>query len=87
MWPSGEKRRYMFVPGLLGRRSWHLAKDFENLGGRSRALAKNFENLAESLATFVTLVSIQLALTRLARAWVVNSTVGLHDDEGQQIGW
>jgi hypothetical protein len=28
----------------------------------------NFENLAETLATFVTLASIQLALRRLARA-------------------
>ena len=32
-----------------------------------RRLAKDFENLAETLATFVTLASIQLALRRLAR--------------------
>ena len=32
------------------------------------AHAKDFENLAETLATFVTLSSIQLALRRLARA-------------------
>ena len=35
--------------------------------GRNRRLAKDFENLAETLATFVTLASIQLALRRLAR--------------------
>jgi transposase len=39
--------------------------------GRNRRLAKDFENLAETLATFVTLASIQLALRRLAgrRRW------------------
>ena len=36
--------------------------------GRNRRLAKDFENLPETLATFVTLASIQLALRRLARA-------------------
>jgi hypothetical protein len=36
--------------------------------GRNRQLAKDFENLAETLATFVTLASIQLALRRLAKA-------------------
>jgi putative transposase len=36
--------------------------------GRNRRLAKDFENLAETLATFVTLASIQLILRRLARA-------------------
>jgi transposase len=36
--------------------------------GRNRRLNKDFENLAETLATFVTLASIQLALRRLARA-------------------
>jgi hypothetical protein len=35
--------------------------------GRNRRLAKDFENLAETLATFVTVASIQLALKRLAR--------------------
>jgi transposase len=35
---------------------------------RNRRLAKDFENLAETLASIVTLASIQLALTRLARA-------------------
>ena len=36
--------------------------------GRNRRLAKDFENLAETLATFVTLASIQLILRRLVRA-------------------
>jgi hypothetical protein len=36
-------------------------------------LAKDFENVAETLATFVTLASIQLALRRFARAYVVNA--------------
>ena len=35
--------------------------------GRNRRLSKDFENLAETLATFVTLASIQLALRRFAR--------------------
>ncbi len=42
--------------------------------GRNRRLAKDFENLGETLAIFVTLASIQLALRRLAsvglqKAW------------------
>jgi putative transposase len=36
--------------------------------GRNRRLAKDFENLAETLATCVTIASIQLAVRRLARA-------------------
>jgi hypothetical protein len=39
--------------------------------GRNRRLAKDFENLVETLVTFVTLASIQLALGRLARAKAV----------------
>ena len=35
--------------------------------GRNRRLAKDYENLAETLATFVILASIQLAVRRLAR--------------------
>jgi transposase len=42
--------------------------------GRNRRLAKDFENLAETLATFVTLASIQLALRRFARAHCVRDT-------------
>jgi len=44
--------------------------------GRKRRLAKDFENLAETLATFVTLASNQLALRRLARTKLVNSIDG-----------
>jgi hypothetical protein len=49
-----------------------LAKDFENLA----------ENLAETLATFVTLASIQPALRRLAKA---EPAPAIHHDEGRQI--
>jgi transposase len=38
--------------------------------GHNRRLAKDFENLAETLATLVTLASIQLSLRRRARASV-----------------
>jgi putative transposase len=46
---------------------WVVERTFSWFG-RKRRLAKDFENLAETLATFVTLASIQLALRRLARA-------------------
>jgi transposase len=36
--------------------------------GRNRPLAEDFEDVAETLAAFVTLASIRLALRRLARA-------------------
>ena len=51
---------------ILPRR-WVVERTFSWLG-RNRRLAKGFENLAETLATFITLASIQLALRRLARA-------------------
>ncbi len=35
--------------------------------GRNRRLAKDYENLADTLAAFITLACIQLALRRLAR--------------------
>jgi putative transposase len=35
--------------------------------GRNRRLAKDWENLADTLHTFVTIASIQLAVRRLAR--------------------
>jgi len=53
--------------------------------GRNRRLAKDFENLAETLATFVTLASIQPVLRRLARAEVLNSIndrSAIHHGEG-----
>ena len=48
-------------------RRWVVQRTFSWFGA-NRHLAKDFENLAETLATFVTLASIQLALKRLARA-------------------
>jgi len=48
-------------------RRWVVERTFSWFG-RNRRLAKDFENLAQTLATFVTLASIQLALRRLARA-------------------
>ena len=48
-------------------RRWVVERTFSWFG-RNRRLAKDFENLAVTLATFVTLASIQLALRRLARA-------------------
>jgi transposase len=48
-------------------RRWVVERTFSWFG-RNRRLAKDFENLAETLATFVTLTSIQLALRRFARA-------------------
>ena len=50
---------------MLPRR-WVVERTFSWFG-RNRRLAKDFENLAETLATFATLASIQLALRRLAR--------------------
>ena len=47
-------------------RRWVVERTFSWFG-RNRRLSKDFENLAETLATFVTLASIQLALRRLAR--------------------
>jgi putative transposase len=50
---------------LILLRRWAVERTFSWFG-RDRRLAKDF--LAETLATFVTLASIQLALRRLARA-------------------
>ena len=47
-------------------RRWVVERTFSWFG-RNRRLVKDFENLAETLATFVTLASIQIALRRLAR--------------------
>jgi len=43
---------------------------FRGSGATGNRLAKDFENLAETLATFVALASIRLAVRRLARAQV-----------------
>jgi transposase len=47
-------------------RRWVVERTFSWFG-RNRPLAKDFENLAETLATFVTVASIQLAFGRLVR--------------------
>ena len=47
-------------------RRWVVERTFSWFG-RNRRLAKDFENLAETVATFVTIASCQLALRRLAR--------------------
>jgi len=57
----GDTRGFVVLP-----RRWVIERTFSWFG-RNRRLAKDFENLAETLATFVTLASIQLALRRLAR--------------------
>jgi hypothetical protein len=61
---SDEMKGFVVLP-----RRWLVERTFSWFG-RNRRLAKDFENLAETLATFVTLASIQLALRRLARAKV-----------------
>ena len=47
-------------------RRWVVERTFSWLG-RNRRLAKDYENLAATLAAFVTLAAIRLALRRLAR--------------------
>jgi transposase len=47
-------------------RRWVVERTFSWFG-RNRRLAKDYENLADTLATFVTLAAIQLAIRRLAR--------------------
>ncbi len=47
-------------------RRWVAERTFSWLG-RNRRLAKDYENLAHTLAAFITLACIQLALRRLAR--------------------
>ena len=59
---SDDMRGFAVLP-----RRWVVERTFSWFS-RNRRLAKHFENLAETLATFVTNASIQLALRRLARA-------------------
>jgi putative transposase len=49
------------------RRRWVVERTFSWFE-RNPRFARDFENLADTLATFVTLASIQLALRRVARA-------------------
>jgi len=58
---SEDIRGFVVLP-----RRWVVERTFSWFG-RNRRLAKDFENLTETLAIFVTLASIQLALRRLAR--------------------
>jgi putative transposase len=60
--PRDDMKGFVVLP-----RRWVVERTFSWFG-RNRRLAKDFENLAETLAAFVTLASIQLALRRLARA-------------------
>ena len=59
---SDDMKGFVVLP-----RRWVVERTFSWFG-RNRRLAEDLENLAETLATFVTLASIQLALRRLARA-------------------
>ena len=59
---SDDMRGFVVLP-----RRWVVERTFSWFG-RNRRLAKDFENLAETVATFVTIASIQLAVRRLARA-------------------
>lgn len=48
-------------------RRWVVERTFSWFG-RNRRLAKDYENLADTLAAFLSLACIQIALRRLARA-------------------
>ena len=58
---SDDQKRFEVQP-----RRWVVERTFSWLG-RNRRLAKDYENLASTLAAFVALASIRLALKRLAR--------------------
>ncbi len=58
---SDDMKGFVVLP-----RRWVVERTFYWFG-RNRRLTKDFENLAETLVTFVTLASIQLAIRRLAR--------------------
>jgi transposase len=73
------KRRDDMKGFVVLPRRWVVERTFSWFG-RNRRLSKDFENLAETLATFVALSSIQLALRRLARAYSRNAC----DGEGLQ---
>jgi len=59
---TDEMKGFVVLP-----RRWVVERTFSWFG-RNRRLAKDFENLAETLAAFVAIASIQIALRRLARA-------------------
>lgn len=58
---SDDMKGFVVLP-----RRWVVERTFSWFG-RNRRLAKDFENLAETLAAFVAIASIQIAIRRLAR--------------------
>lgn len=67
-------------------RLWVVERNFSWFR-RNRRLSKDFENHAETLATFVTLVSIQsgpLAACQGAGRKLSKPQLGMHDDRGPQ---
>jgi hypothetical protein len=76
---SDDMKGFVVLP-----RRWVVERTFSWFG-RNRRLAKDFENLAETLATFVTLASIQLALRRLPGCKPCPQT-GRDDGVGGAIG-
>ena len=58
---SDDMKGFVVLP-----RRWVVERTFSWFG-RNRRRAKDFENLADTLAAFVTLASIQIAVRRLAR--------------------
>jgi transposase len=58
---SDDMKGFVVLP-----RRWVVERTFSWFG-RNRRLAKDYENLAETLAAFVALAAIQLAIRRLAR--------------------
>lgn len=58
---SDDMKGFVVLP-----RRWVAERTFSWFG-RNRRLAKDYENLADTLAAFITLACIQLALRRLAR--------------------
>ena len=57
---SDDMKGFLVLP-----RRWVVERTFSWFG-RNRRLAKDFENLAETLAAFVAIASIQIAIRRLA---------------------
>ena len=51
---------------VVSPRRWVVERTFSWFG-RNRRLAKDYENLADTLAAFVTLAAIHLAIRRTAR--------------------
>ena len=58
---NDDLKRFVVLP-----RRWVVERTFSWFG-RNRRIAKDYENLAETLAAFVTLACIQIAVRRLAR--------------------